>query len=132
MNPVLRHVLLGVDARDESADAIALTRYLARRTGAKVTALAAYPFAGVPPAEREKVLELESADLFSETRSKLAGVEVEAFAVSEHSASRALCAAAELMGPDLIVVGSTGRGRLGRVFPGATGERLFQGAPCPV
>ena len=32
----------------------------------------------------------------------------------------------------LIVVGSTGRGRAGRVLTGSTAERLLHGAPCPV
>ncbi len=32
----------------------------------------------------------------------------------------------------LIVVGSTGRGAIGRVLPGSTAERLLHGAPCPV
>ena len=32
----------------------------------------------------------------------------------------------------LIVVGSTHTGRMGRVVPGATGEKLLSGAPCPV
>ena len=33
---------------------------------------------------------------------------------------------------DLVVVGSTHTGRLGRVFPGSTGEKLLHGAPCAV
>jgi nucleotide-binding universal stress UspA family protein len=130
--PVLEHLLVGVDDRDETADALALVRYLARRTGAKVTALAAYPFKGVPPAQRDEILELESADLFSRVRDALDGIEVETRAVCDNSPAHALCLAAELSGPDLIVIGSSGRSRLGRVLLGATGERLFHGAPCPV
>jgi len=33
---------------------------------------------------------------------------------------------------DLIVIGSTHRGQLGRVVPGSVGERLLSGASCPV
>ena len=33
---------------------------------------------------------------------------------------------------DAIIVGSTHRGRLGRVFPGSVGDRLLDGAPCAV
>lgn len=33
---------------------------------------------------------------------------------------------------DLIVIGSTHRGKLGRVVPGSVGERLLGGSPCPV
>ena len=32
----------------------------------------------------------------------------------------------------MIVVGSTDRGRVGRVLPGSTAERLLHGSPCPV
>lgn len=32
----------------------------------------------------------------------------------------------------MIVVGSSHTGRLGRVLPGSTAERLLRGAPCPV
>ena len=32
----------------------------------------------------------------------------------------------------LVVVGSTHTGRLGRVYPGSTGEKLLHGAPCAV
>jgi len=33
---------------------------------------------------------------------------------------------------ELLVVGSTHRGKLGQVFPGSVGERLLRGAPCGV
>lgn len=35
-------------------------------------------------------------------------------------------------GSDLLVVGSTHRGPVGRVFPGSTAERLLVDAPCPI
>lgn len=39
---------------------------------------------------------------------------------------------AEAEGSDLIVVGSTHRGRIGRVCPGSVGERVLNEAPCAV
>jgi nucleotide-binding universal stress UspA family protein len=48
------------------------------------------------------------------------------------SAPRALHEAAEAEGAGLLVVGSTGRGPIGRVLPGSTAERLMHGAPCPI
>ncbi len=39
---------------------------------------------------------------------------------------------AEEEGVGLIVVGSTHRGKLGRILPGSVGSRLIQGAPCAV
>jgi nucleotide-binding universal stress UspA family protein len=52
--------------------------------------------------------------------------------VTDASVPRALHALASDEGAGMIVVGSTGRGRTGRVLPGSTAERLLHGAPCPV
>ena len=48
------------------------------------------------------------------------------------SAPRALHEVAEDEDADVIVLGSTHRGGLGRVLPGSVGERLLHGAPCAV
>ena len=63
----------------------------------------------------------------------LADVEdVELRPLAEHSAAKALQASGEAVGAGIIVVGSSHVGRLGRVLPGSTAERLLHGAPCPV
>ena len=48
------------------------------------------------------------------------------------AAPRALHEVAEDEDADVIVLGSTHRGGLGRVLPGSVGERLLHGAPCAV
>jgi nucleotide-binding universal stress UspA family protein len=48
------------------------------------------------------------------------------------SAAAGLHTLAEDEGADLIVVGSTERGRAGRTLPGTTADRLLNGAPCAV
>ncbi len=48
------------------------------------------------------------------------------------SPAHALHDLAEAEHAELIVVGSSHTGRLGRVAPGSTGERLLHGAPCAV
>ena len=48
------------------------------------------------------------------------------------SPARVLHDAAVELNACLVVVGSTRRGRVGRVMPGSTAERLLHGAPCPV
>ena len=52
--------------------------------------------------------------------------------LANHSPAHALQEAAEQAGAGIIVVGSSHIGRLGRVLPGSTAERLLHGAPCPV
>ncbi len=60
------------------------------------------------------------------------GRAIEVSSIADVSASRALHELAETEAADLIVVGSTSRGRVGPTLPGATGERLLHGSPCPV
>lgn len=128
----MKHILLGLEDSEEAADAIALAGYLARRTGAKVVALSAFPFGALPASERQVALEQESEELFSLLRDSLSGVDVTTKAVCDPSPSRALTELAEETEPDLIVLGSTHRSTLGRVYPGSVGERLLHGSPCPV
>ena len=49
-----------------------------------------------------------------------------------HSAARGLHRAMDEETSGLVVLGSTGRGAVGRVLPGSTAERVVHGAPCPV
>ena len=52
--------------------------------------------------------------------------------VIDASVAHALHTVAREAEAGMIVVGSTGRGRVGRVLPGSTAERLLHGSPCPV
>jgi nucleotide-binding universal stress UspA family protein len=52
--------------------------------------------------------------------------------VSAPSESRGLHELAERERAELVVVGSSHRGPLGRTYPGSTGDRLLQGSACPV
>jgi len=61
-----------------------------------------------------------------------AGVEAHFTLLGGWSAPSGLHRGAEEFDAGLLVVGSTNRGRLNRVLPGSTAERLMHGAPCPV
>lgn len=53
--------------------------------------------------------------------------------VEEHgSPAHALAAAVQELSPGLVVVGSTHRGKLGRVLRGSTADHLMKDSPCPV
>jgi nucleotide-binding universal stress UspA family protein len=58
------------------------------------------------------------------------GVDVEARSLPGTSAPRALHGAAEEYDAGLLVLGSTRRGRAGRLLPGSTADRMMHGAPC--
>src|SRR5688500_6797209 len=130
-------ILIGVDGSDRSEDAVAFGRALARAAGAPVILatvhqleprqprLDGYLAPAGPREEAEAMLARYALMLLD------AG-DVELRLLADHSPARALQAAAEEAGAGIIVVGSSHIGRLGRVLPGSTAERLLHGAPCPV
>lgn len=133
---MFRKIIIGYDGSDQARDALALGRLLAENTGASM--LLACVFNHELPsvagweeyeqgmrAEAERVLGEASAALESE-------VAVETRALSATSDARGLLQLAAAEDSDLIVVGSSHRGAIGRTFIGSVGERLLHGAPCPV
>jgi nucleotide-binding universal stress UspA family protein len=129
---MFKRIVLGFDGSEQSQDALALTADLVAGTAAPVTVVSSFPFSGVPPAERSRVLAEESEAFLDTARRNFEGVEVTGRPVSDDSPARALNDASEEIDADLIVIGSTHRGTLGRVFPGSVGDRLLSGAPCAV
>jgi nucleotide-binding universal stress UspA family protein len=68
-------------------------------------------------------------------RDRLEGIAAERLRIritANPSPAHALHDLAEAEHAEIIVVGSSHTGRLGRVAPGSTGERLLHGAPCAV
>jgi nucleotide-binding universal stress UspA family protein len=130
-------VLIGVDGSDRSQDAVAFGRALALAAGAPVILSTVHH-----PEPRQPRLDghLAHGGLREEAESMLARFalmlldveDVERRLVADHSPAHALKALAELTDAGIIVVGSSHVGRLGRVLPGSTAERLLHGAPCPV
>jgi nucleotide-binding universal stress UspA family protein len=82
----------------------------------------------------EDQLEQESTGTLEHLERELRdrGVNAEVRALPGTSAPRALHGAAEEFDAGLLVIGSTTRGRAGRLLPGSTAERLMHGAPCPL
>ena len=129
---MFKRIVLGFDGSKQSQDALALTADLVAGTDAPVTVVSSFPFSGVPPADRERVLAEESEAFLDTARRSLKGVEVTGRPVSNVSAAQALNDVAEEMDADLVVIGSTHHGAVGRVLPGTVGDRLLSGAPCAV
>ncbi len=134
-----RRILLGFDGSDQAADALALTRLLAGPTGARVQIACAYPYQPLGPTaepvgEFADAVREEAERALAAARAGLgdrAGT-VETRLVADSSPARALQHLAEDEDADLVVVGSTHRGRVGRVLIGAVPDRLLHGAPCAV
>jgi len=129
-------IIIGVDDRERSEDAVAFGAMIARPFDADITLVHAYPadFLGHPEARAYDDFLREDAKATLQQRADplrdLAGVEMRA--MPDHSPARALQKIAEEQHAGLLVVGSSHSGRLGRVLPGSTGERLLHGSPCPV
>jgi nucleotide-binding universal stress UspA family protein len=129
-----RRILVGFNERPASRDAIALGRALAEPSGADliVASVRAYwPELLGPDGYRRAVAE-DEAWLAREATKAIGTASFSTHAIAGGPESGGLKEIAVAEGADLIVVGSTHRGRIGRVMPGSFGERLLDNAPCAV
>lgn len=129
---VFERVIAGIDGRDGGRDAVALATRLLAEDGELILANVRTEL----PSRYAPLLatiedEQRSQDLLARERD---AAEVSAELVSSYSASpgRGLHVLAEHRGADLIVVGSTSRGALGRIALGDDTRAALNGAPCAV
>jgi nucleotide-binding universal stress UspA family protein len=129
-----RTILIGYDGREGGRDALALGRGLAAIEGARLVLLAALELDPLssPAGAYERAMTEAEERLTASARAQLGETPFRLRTVGGVSAPRALHEVAEDEDADVIVLGSTHRGGLGRVLPGSVGERLLQGAPCAI
>ena len=130
-----RRILVGYDGHDASRDALTLARALASIDGAQIllaNTLENLDPLATPAAAYERAFAEGEERISASARRILGDRPFRLLTVGGVSAPRALHEFAEDEGADVIVIGSTHRGRLGRVLPGSVGERLLHGAPCAV
>jgi nucleotide-binding universal stress UspA family protein len=131
-------IVIGFDGSDCGEDALALGLVLCRATGASPVVAVVYPEqypigVGRVDAEWVAYLEERAEELLQRARRVLGdGVAANYRTVSAASESRGLHELAEREQAEVVVVGSTHRGPLGRTYPGSTGDRLLQGSAWPV
>jgi nucleotide-binding universal stress UspA family protein len=129
-----RRLLVGFEGSQPARDALALAAGLARIEGAELLLCACLdidPLASPADAYQRAAGEAES-ELRAAAREVLGERPFELRVLGGVSAARALTELAETEDADVIVIGSTHRGRIGSVLPGSVGERLLHGAPCAV
>jgi len=126
----------GYDGSTAAAAAVELAVLLAEPSGARVIAVTAYE---PPAASLGKGGSIASEALLAEEARHAAAMVLADLHVAGvervtqlGSSAPALCTVAEREGADLIVVGATHRGTLGRIAPGSLAERLVHGAPCAI
>ena len=131
---MFRTIVVGYDEPERGGEAIALAEALRDPRHGSLLLASAYLPTPVPTAPFVVAVDLRDPTerLLSEARAQLEGrVPVRTISVPA-SPARALTETAEREHADLVVVGSSHHGKVGRVLPGTTAERLLHGAPCAV
>lgn len=133
-----RTIIVGFDGSDQARDALAFAGALAKGTEAKVIAANVFQYQGeVPlPGEGEWLRFLRADAEQTVGLAQQAGMvepdRLETKIFEAGSPARGLHHLAEEVDADLIVVGSSHRGRVGEVLAGSVGQRLLHGSSCPV
>ena len=126
-------IIIGYDGSDHAQDALALGDRLAGVTNASVilaSVLHDDPLVGGD--EYEHVLRTDLMEALGMAQDRMEHRDVRLEVVAAPSAAHGLHELAERTPADLIVVGSSHRGALGRILAGSVAERLLHGSPCAV
>jgi nucleotide-binding universal stress UspA family protein len=129
---VYRKIVVGYDGSERAKDALALAAQLRAGDGV-VIAGCVYPATGPGRGKQlEPVLADAARETLAEARKQIDADWLSLQAVRGHSPAHGLHVLSEEAQADLVAVGSSHRGDVGRVLAGSTGERLLNGSPCPV
>jgi nucleotide-binding universal stress UspA family protein len=129
-------ILVGVDASERSRDAIAFARQLAAASGAGLVLATVFLYEEQPSRissrDFRRLLEEDALALVQRLRDEIGDPGIRTAVTGRGSSAHGLHDLAQAENADLLVVGSSHVGALGRVLPGSTAERLLHGATCPV
>jgi nucleotide-binding universal stress UspA family protein len=132
VNGLAPRLIVGVDPRltEGTEDALALAGALVAATGARVHLLCVYPWSAMS-VDDEDMLRAAAERALAQARARLETAGVTHEAVPAREPAGALHEAAT-RGADLLIVGSSHRGRVGHALAGDVARSLLHGAPCPV
>jgi nucleotide-binding universal stress UspA family protein len=129
---MFRHVIVGVDGGPTGADAVALAKLLVAQDGelslAHVYELTPYRGASGAYGPGEHAASVALLERVRES----AGVDAELIDITASSVGRGLHYLSETREADLLVVGSSAQGLVGRVLVGDITRAALIGAPCAV
>jgi universal stress protein A len=137
----IRHILVPTDFSEGSSEAFETALGMAVDSGARMTLFhvhhiptTVYPDVILPLSPDVMQNMQHSVDLVLEElrdRAVAAGV-VTDFRTAYGTTHVEICAAADELGVDLIVIGTHGRGGLSHALLGSVAEKVVRKAPCPV
>ena len=131
---MFKQIVVGVDGREGGRDAVALATLLVAAGGeltlAHVVARDAHADGDASPSYEAP--EAERAEALLETVREETGVEAHLRRYGSSSVGRGLHELCELTGADLVAVGSSRRGLLGRVLIGDDTSAALNGASCSI
>jgi nucleotide-binding universal stress UspA family protein len=132
-------IVVAVDPRREDPASLTLGLRLARLAGAPLLLASSFP---LEPADQlhsdyARALRAEAEQALDRARAQLADAPgpkppIDVALAVALSPARGLYEIAEDRSALMMVIGSSSRGHLGRVSPGAVTDRLLHGAPCAV
>ncbi len=130
---VERWLVVGLDGRAHDADALALAQWLRSALGGQL--LLAHVCPPAPPGRGMDIFEahelVKGRHLLSRTRRKLR-VSSESALLEPMPADAGLSSLARERGAELLVLGSSHRGAVGRIVPGGVASQLLSHAPCAI
>jgi nucleotide-binding universal stress UspA family protein len=126
-------ILVGIDGGPQQPAALELARRLA--DNGELVVATVYPVSPMTTrlgAAYHKVTEEAAWDILKAAREELAPRAVETRAIPDLHTARALHDLAVEVGADVIVIGGSHRGGVGRAVLGSTGHSVVHGSPRPV
>lgn len=132
---VFNTIVVGVDGRQGGRDALQLAARLAEAGGGDLVAVRVFPYHYRPALTGSPAVEAERDATQAALDHELAEIGIgtaRTHVVGDASPARALHRIAERERADLLVVGSTHRGAVGRVLVGDVALGSLRGSPCPV
>jgi nucleotide-binding universal stress UspA family protein len=129
-----KHIIAAVDTTERTLDAMQLARMLGLAMGAPVDIVSVFPYLPLADPSGEELTRVrEEARTILRELASTGGLEAaDVGVIPGNLPVRELQRLSEQEDTGVLVVGSTHRGAIGRVLPGAVGERLLTGAACPV